>query len=199
MSEEKLDKIISLATEGYDTAANCFSNIVTETIQEYGDIRTLTKFSAPVLVRVLVSQIHAIGKIKKINDLSNLSTALKESVWRTFPTPQDTSIGQRPGLALNVLIALATQYQIIIIRTTELKQGTGELRELNQSQSELQYTYTNVMNWVRQYPILATLENKNNVADIGVLITVIIRETKEEVTQIRRRGGTTRIMPAGIR
>ncbi len=197
--KERLDKIIKLATEGYDTAANCFSNIVTETIQEHGDVRTLTKFSAPVLVRVFVSRIHAIGQIKKKEDLMSLSRALKDSVRGTFPIPKDAPKGLRPGPVLDALITIAVQYQMVIIRATQRQQGLGELRDLSLSQAELQLAYSGIMEWTKQYPILATLESKNNIADIGVLITAIIRESKEEVTEIRRRGGTTRIMPAGIR
>jgi hypothetical protein len=175
--EEIAKQITDLATAGYDAAISCFSSIATERIQEFGNIKVLTKLSPVQALSGLLQTIHKMDKAGRDYEVTRDSIAAKKLVAMVFPETHAKAPIQSPGNVLLSLIDLAKEYRNIIITAQKLEYSIQAISDLKITLIDLQQAYDHVAAWSATYPEVVQLKDNNHIATIGGLISAIERET----------------------
>lgn len=207
--EEIARQIAKLADDGFNATYETFQNIVTETIQEFSDIRVIKKFgSVARAFEMLIRIVRTIQSKSSVGDVENESSSesavdtifievpmVKEGKVVTGPEYSFSGgkaqiIGERvqktsspPNIALKGLVRLAKKYHIISIQAKQLEAGVDTYDELYMSAYDVQTQYDQTKAMTQTYKNeFKTLEERNHLEDIMLKLAEITRMMK---------GGTT--------
>ncbi len=187
--KESAQKLVSLANDGFEATLKVFSNIASETIGEFGDVRTILNFfkTTTKAFEFLLLALRSLQKITDVDKLAINKTA-EEAIELLYPSIQSAGVykGQmvrtlsQPNQALFSLVAVAKKYRELSI-IAEKTENLAQLQDLKIAAFQLKEDYDAAITWAQTYPEeFKPLQELNHVEDIFQTIAEIEHEGKKE-------------------